>query len=92
VQRAIAAALGSIGAETKTTKVVAPIEAALVDLVARGDGLTRESAVVALGQIVPGTDSGTAKLREVLLVDPDTRVKTAAYEALQVRSPHSAGM
>jgi HEAT repeat protein len=92
VQRSIADALGSIGAEVKDATVVAAVETALIDLLGRADAQTRESAVAALGLIVPGTESVTAKLKTVLLNDPDTRVKTAALAAIQVRSPHPSGM
>jgi HEAT repeat protein len=91
VQRAAAAALGSIGAEVPTAAVGAPVEAALVELFGRAEPQTRAVAVAALGQVVPGTESVTAKLKEALRADPDTRVKAAALEAIQVRAPRVAG-
>lgn len=92
VQRSIAEALGNIGAEVKDAAVAAAVETALIDLLCRSDAQTRESAVAALGLIVPGTESVTARLKAVLLADPDTRVKAAALTAIQVRSPHPPGM
>jgi HEAT repeat protein len=90
VQRAIADALGSIGTEVQKPAVRDPIEAALIQLLGHADPQTRVSAVTALGQIASGTEAGTAKLKEMLLCDPDTRVKTAALEAIQNRATHVA--